>query len=339
MPHDLTDLLPRVRAFVRDEVRPLEAHLLAHDYDALESGVDAARAKAKEAGLWNPQLAEDAGGLGLSLPEFGRVSEALGTSPLGHVVCNAQAPDAGNMEILLEHATPRSARPLPRPAPPRRRAELLRDDRARARRLEPRDPLDHGPPRRRRLRPRRAQVVHDGGRRRGVRDRDGGDESRRREPLPPRQPTHRADRHAGLRARPPHSGDGRRGAGVVLPLRSPLHRSAVCPSRTGSATRGRASSSRRSGSGRAASTTACAGSACASGRSTCCVERAAERGTSAGQTARDAAGRAVLDRREPCGDRRRPPPRARRRRADRARRCPRGPRRDLRHQVPRRRAC
>jgi alkylation response protein AidB-like acyl-CoA dehydrogenase len=102
----LADLLPRVRAFVRDTVRPLEPHLLAHDYDALEAGVEEARAAAKEAGLWNPQLSEDAGGLGLSLPEFGRISEALGTSPLGHVVCNAQAPDAGNMEILLDHATP-----------------------------------------------------------------------------------------------------------------------------------------------------------------------------------------------------------------------------------------
>ncbi|MEP0547923.1 MAG: acyl-CoA dehydrogenase family protein [Rhodothermales bacterium] len=102
---DISDLLPRVRDFVRDTVRPLEEHLLAHDYDALEAGIEAARAEAKEVGLWNPQLAEAAGGLGLTLPEFGRVSEALGTSPLGHVVCNAQAPDAGNMEILLEHAT------------------------------------------------------------------------------------------------------------------------------------------------------------------------------------------------------------------------------------------
>ena len=101
----LTDLLPRVRAFVRDEVRPLEAHLLVHNFDALEAGVETARAKAKEAGLWNPQLSEEAGGRGLSLPEFGRVSEALGMSPIGHVACNAQAPDAGNMEILLEHAT------------------------------------------------------------------------------------------------------------------------------------------------------------------------------------------------------------------------------------------
>jgi len=101
----LDDLLARVRDFVRETVQPLEAHLLAHDYDALEAGVAEARAAAKSAGLWNPQLSKEAGGLGLSLPEFGRVSEALGWSPVGHVVCNCQAPDAGNMEILLDHAT------------------------------------------------------------------------------------------------------------------------------------------------------------------------------------------------------------------------------------------
>ena len=101
----LDDLLARVRDFVRETVQPLEAHLLAHDYDALEAGVAEARAEAKAAGLWNPQLSAEAGGLGLSLPEFGRVSEALGWSPVGHLVCNCQAPDAGNMEILLDHAT------------------------------------------------------------------------------------------------------------------------------------------------------------------------------------------------------------------------------------------
>jgi alkylation response protein AidB-like acyl-CoA dehydrogenase len=104
-PGRLGDLLPRVREFVRETVQPLERHLLAHDYDALEAGVEEARAAAKEAGLWNPQLSEEAGGLGLRLSEFGRVSEALGWSPVGHVVCNCQAPDSGNMEILLDHAT------------------------------------------------------------------------------------------------------------------------------------------------------------------------------------------------------------------------------------------
>ena len=44
--------------------------------------------------------------MGLSLEQFGRLSEVLGRSPIGHVVFNCQAPDAGNMEILADHATP-----------------------------------------------------------------------------------------------------------------------------------------------------------------------------------------------------------------------------------------
>jgi alkylation response protein AidB-like acyl-CoA dehydrogenase len=45
------------------------------------------------------------GGLGLSLAELAPVGEELGRSPLGHYVTNCQAPDAGNMELLLQHGT------------------------------------------------------------------------------------------------------------------------------------------------------------------------------------------------------------------------------------------
>ena len=60
--------------------------------------------------------------MGLSLLEFALVSEELGRSPLGHYVFNCQAPDAGNMEILLKYGTPTS----------RRRAGSSRSPRARS---------------------------------------------------------------------------------------------------------------------------------------------------------------------------------------------------------------
>lgn len=44
--------------------------------------------------------------MGLSLMEHGLVSAVLGRSLLGHYVFNCQAPDAGNMEILIDHGTP-----------------------------------------------------------------------------------------------------------------------------------------------------------------------------------------------------------------------------------------
>jgi alkylation response protein AidB-like acyl-CoA dehydrogenase len=64
------------------------------------------RLKAKSLRLWLPQIPEEYGGMGLSLVEHGHVSEMLGRSLLGHYVFNCQAPDAGNMEILIEYGTP-----------------------------------------------------------------------------------------------------------------------------------------------------------------------------------------------------------------------------------------
>jgi alkylation response protein AidB-like acyl-CoA dehydrogenase len=45
------------------------------------------------------------GGLGLPLLDFAAVSEALGRSPLGHFLLHCQAPDIGNMELLLSHGS------------------------------------------------------------------------------------------------------------------------------------------------------------------------------------------------------------------------------------------
>ncbi|HMT22186.1 MAG TPA: acyl-CoA dehydrogenase family protein, partial [Promineifilum sp.] len=51
-------------------------------------------------------MPEAYGGMGLSLYDHGLVSELLGRTPLGHYALTCQAPDAGNIEILIEHGTP-----------------------------------------------------------------------------------------------------------------------------------------------------------------------------------------------------------------------------------------
>jgi alkylation response protein AidB-like acyl-CoA dehydrogenase len=56
--------------------------------------------------LWAAHVPEEHGGAGLPLTEFAHLSEELGRSPLGHWVFNCQAPDVGNMELLLAHGTP-----------------------------------------------------------------------------------------------------------------------------------------------------------------------------------------------------------------------------------------
>ena len=63
------------------------------------------RARARETGLWAAHIPEEHGGAGLSLLEFAHLSEELGRSPIGHYLFNVQAPDVGNMEVLMEHGT------------------------------------------------------------------------------------------------------------------------------------------------------------------------------------------------------------------------------------------
>lgn len=99
-------LLERARAFMHDRVLPVEPEVLARGLAACDAIVAELRAAARDAGLWLPQMAKETGGLGLSLLDHGLLSEVLGQSPLGHLACNCQAPDAGNMEILHRFATP-----------------------------------------------------------------------------------------------------------------------------------------------------------------------------------------------------------------------------------------
>lgn len=102
----LTAILPRVRDFVQQELIPLESAYLHGSFRALEPTLQGLRSRVKGMGLWAPHLPVEDGGLGLTLTEFGLLSEELGRSPLGHYTFNCQAPDIGNMELLHQFATP-----------------------------------------------------------------------------------------------------------------------------------------------------------------------------------------------------------------------------------------
>ena len=101
----MQDLLRRVRTFVEEELYPLEPEFLLKGFGPLEEQLEEKRAKARELGLALPQISKDYGGLGLSVLEHGLVSAELGKSPMGHYTFNCQAPDAGNMEILIQYGT------------------------------------------------------------------------------------------------------------------------------------------------------------------------------------------------------------------------------------------
>jgi acyl-CoA dehydrogenase len=67
------------------------------------------RALAREEGLWNlclPALPADAPGTALSHLDYAPLAEAMGRLPWASEVFNCNAPDAGNMDLLLRHGTP-----------------------------------------------------------------------------------------------------------------------------------------------------------------------------------------------------------------------------------------
>lgn len=102
---DWEGILDAFRKFVKQDILSVEKLLLEKDWEEALPILNDLRAKAKKQNLWLPQISKEYGGLGLTLPQFGAVSEILGASHYGHYSCNCQAPDAGNMEILIEFGT------------------------------------------------------------------------------------------------------------------------------------------------------------------------------------------------------------------------------------------
>jgi len=105
IPENTQRMIQVVRDFIRQEVYPLEREFLNSSFREMLPALQAKRDKVKAMGLWAPHIPEEYGGQGLSLVEFAHIGEELGRSPLGHYLFNCQAPDVGNMEILLKYGT------------------------------------------------------------------------------------------------------------------------------------------------------------------------------------------------------------------------------------------
>ena len=102
----LLDLVSRYQAFLKEFIYPIEKEIIYGSFKSHLPKLRELRVLAQSKGLFTPHLSIDEGGLGLSLPEFARISEVLGTSPLGHYIFNCNAPDIGNMELMHAFASP-----------------------------------------------------------------------------------------------------------------------------------------------------------------------------------------------------------------------------------------
>jgi alkylation response protein AidB-like acyl-CoA dehydrogenase len=105
------ELLARVDAFITERVDPVEPQLVRALQDQpqpwtlppeLGEWKEAARAE----GLWNLFLPDAEHGAGLSNVEYAPLAERMGRSLLAPEVFNCNAPDTGNMEVLLHYGSP-----------------------------------------------------------------------------------------------------------------------------------------------------------------------------------------------------------------------------------------
>src|SRR5258708_13951508 len=107
LPPDVEEVRLRVRAFMDNEVRPVEQKLKEEEADrgAYVRKIFELRQKAKAQGLWNPHLPKEGDGMDLGPVGMAFVSAEAGRTGIGPFAINAQAPDEGNMHTLLHWAT------------------------------------------------------------------------------------------------------------------------------------------------------------------------------------------------------------------------------------------
>ncbi|MCA9541423.1 MAG: acyl-CoA dehydrogenase family protein, partial [Myxococcales bacterium] len=99
---ELSALRARVRAVVDERIIPAEKVIFAEDREGRRDALKGIQAAIRELGLWTPHLPKDFGGLGLGVMGMGALFREMGRSPVGAKAFNCDAPDQGNMDLLLK---------------------------------------------------------------------------------------------------------------------------------------------------------------------------------------------------------------------------------------------
>jgi acyl-CoA dehydrogenase len=103
---DYAAKLDWARAFVREEIWPLETIAGELSQDALDAIYAPLQEQVRRQGLWAAHLDPALGGQGYGQVKLGLLHEVLGTSPYAPNAFGCQAPDSGNSEILALAGTP-----------------------------------------------------------------------------------------------------------------------------------------------------------------------------------------------------------------------------------------
>jgi len=108
-PEKVQQLRRRLLAFMDEHVYPNEEAYFrqVNEGDRWQPVpvMEELKAKAREAGLWNLFLPESEYGAGLTNSEYAPLCEIMGRSPIAPEAFNCNAPDTGNMEVLVRYGT------------------------------------------------------------------------------------------------------------------------------------------------------------------------------------------------------------------------------------------
>ena len=104
------DYLNRVKAFMETEIFPIEEEyyreLMARENRwVVLPIITELKAKAKAQGLWNMFFPDEKNGCGLLNSDYALIAEETGRSFIAPEIFNCNAPDTGNMEVLIHYGS------------------------------------------------------------------------------------------------------------------------------------------------------------------------------------------------------------------------------------------